>query len=61
MKKYVGRLVDIAQWDDPPEYGIVVEEDDNFVPTVLSIFVFEDQKIVRGAYTVEMVKFLEER
>ncbi len=61
MKKYVGRLVDIAQWDDPPEYGIVIKEDDNFVPTLLSIFLFEDQKVISDYYTIEMVKFLEEQ
>ena len=61
MNKYVGRLVDISQWDDPPEYGIVIGENDNFVPTLLSIFVFEDDKVISDYYTIEMVKFLEEQ
>ena len=59
MKKYVGRLVDIAQWDDPPELGIVIEEDDNFVPTMLTIYVFEDKRVYNAEFTVEMVRFLE--
>ena len=57
--KYVGKLVDISQWDDPPEIGIVLEEDDNFVPTLLTIYVFEDRRVYKDAYTVEMVTFLE--
>ena len=60
MNNYVGRLVDISQWDDPePEIGIVLEEDDNFVPTMLTIYTFEDKKVHRNQYTIEMVKFLE--
>ncbi len=59
-KKYVGKLVDISQWDDPPEYGIVIDEDDNYVPTMLMIYVFEAGKVYDCHFTVEMVKFMEE-
>ena len=59
-QKYVGKLVDIAQWDDPPEIGIVIKENDNFVPTMLTIYVFEDQRVYDAEFTVEMVKFMED-
>lgn len=57
--KYVGRLVDVSQWDDPPELGIVIAEDDDFVPTVLTIYLFE-LKMVSGYHTTETVKFVED-
>ena len=60
-KKYVGKLVDISHFDDPPQIGIILEEDDDFVPTMLTIYVFEDQRTYANMYTVEMVKFLEEQ
>lgn len=58
-KKYVGKLVDVSQWDDPPELGIVIDEDDDFVPTVLTIYLFE-LKMVQGYHTTETVKFVED-
>ncbi len=60
MKKYVGKLVDVAQWDDPAELGIVLEQNDDFVPTVLTVYLFEDKRVIKEYYTIEMVKFLEE-
>ena len=59
-KKYVGKLVDISHFDDPPEIGIVLEEDDDFVPTMLTIYVFEDRRTYTNTYTAEMVIFLED-
>ena len=59
QKTYIGRLVDVAQHDDPMELGIVLNENDDFVPTVLTIYLFEDKRIVKEYYTIEMVKFLE--
>ena len=59
-KTYIGRLVDVAQHsDDPMELGIVLNENDDFVPTVLTVYLFEDKRIVKEYYTIEMVKFLE--
>ena len=58
-KTYIGRLVDVAEWDDPSELGIVLNQNDDFVPTVLTIYLFEDKRVVREYYTIEMVKFLE--
>ena len=60
-KTYIGRLVDVAQWDDPMELGIVLNENDDYVPTLLTIYLFEDKRVVKEYYTVEMVKFLEAR
>ena len=59
-KKYVGKLVDISHLDDPPEIGIVLEEDDDFVPTLLTIYVFEDRRTYTNTYTAETVIFLED-
>lgn len=59
-KKYVGKLVDISHFDDPPEIGIVLEEDDDFVPTLLTIYVFEDRRTYTNTYTAETVIFLED-
>jgi len=62
MKKtYVGKLVDVSQWDDPPEYGIVIDENDDFVPTVLTVYLFDDERICDGFFTSESLKFVEER
>jgi len=58
-KTYIGKLVDVAQQDDPMELGIVLNENDDFVPTVLTIYLFEDKRVVNEYYTIEMVKFLE--
>lgn len=58
-KKYVGKLVDVSQWDDPPELGIVIDQDDDFVPTVLTIYLFEIE-MVSGYHTTETVKFVED-
>lgn len=59
MKKFVGKLVDVSQWDDPPELGIVIDEDDDFIPTVLTIYLF-DVQMVTGYHTTETVKFMED-
>lgn len=58
-KKYVGKLVDVSLWDDPPELGIVIDQDDDFVPTVLTIYLFEVE-MVSGYHTTETVKFVED-
>ena len=51
-KTYIGRLVDVAQHsDDPMELGIVLNENDDFVPTVLTVYLFEDKRIVKEYYT----------
>ena len=58
-KTYIGKLVDVAQWNDPMELGIVLNQNDDFVPTVLTVYLFEDKRVVKEYYTIEMVKFLE--
>ena len=59
-KKFIGKLVDVSQWDDPPELGIIIDEDDDFIPTVLTIYLF-DLEMVLDYHTTETVKFLEEQ
>ncbi len=58
MKTYIGKLVDVSQWDDPAELGIVLKENDDYVPTLLTIYLFEDKRVVHDYYTIEMVKFV---
>jgi hypothetical protein len=58
-KTYIGKLVDVAQWDDPMELGIVLNENDDFVPTLLTIYLFDEKRVVKDQYTIEMVKFVE--
>ena len=53
--EYIGCLVNAAPFEDePPEYGIVIRQDDNFVPPVLEIYIFEQQKVIRS--TAELVE-----
>ena len=59
-KKFIGKLVDVSQWDDPPELGIIIDEDDDFIPTVLTIYLY-DLEMVLDYHTTETVKFLEEQ
>jgi hypothetical protein len=52
--EYTGCLVNAAAFDDPPEYGIVIKQDDNFVPPLLDIYIFEEQRVIQS--TAEMVE-----
>ncbi len=52
--EYIGCLVNAAAFDDPPEYGIVISQDDDFVPPVLEIYIFEEQRVIRS--TAELVE-----
>ena len=57
---YVGKLVDVSQWDEPPELGIVLKEDGRFIPTMLTVYLFDENRVAKVHYTTEMVKFIED-
>ena len=42
IKNFVGLLADVSHPDDPVDLGIVVSQDDSFVPSLLEIYVFSE-------------------
>ena len=39
-ENFVGLLADVSHSDDPVDLGIVIRQDDSFVPSLLEIYVF---------------------
>ena len=39
-ENFVGLLADVSHPDDPADLGIVISQDDSFVPSLLEIYVF---------------------
>ena len=41
-ENFVGLLADVSHPDDPVDLGIVLRQDDSFVPSLLEIYVFSE-------------------
>ena len=47
-ENFVGLLADVSHPDDPADLGIVISQDDSFVPSLLEIYVFSEGGSIRS-------------
>ena len=41
-ENFIGLLADVSHPDDPADLGVVIGQDDSFVPLLLEIYVFSE-------------------
>ena len=41
-ENFIGLLADVSHPDEPADLGIVISQDDSFVPSLLEIYVFSE-------------------
>ena len=41
-ENFIGLLADVSHPDDPADLGVVIGQDDSFVPSLLEIYVFSE-------------------
>lgn len=46
IENFIGLLADVSHPDDPAEIGIVIGQNDSFVPSLLEIYIFSESRSI---------------